>query len=128
MTFREPEEFPVMKYPIEQIAMKRPYYGRRGELPVSLVVIHYTAGREAGDLSTLIGATDRKVSIHYLVGRCESFGIKAIVPEARAAWHCGVSEWTDHAGIQRSGANAFSIGIELSNSGPPEPFTDFHYE
>ncbi len=28
----------------------------------------------------------------------------------------------------RSGVNSFSIGIEMSNLGPPEEFTDFHYE
>src|SRR5690242_16447064 len=97
-----------MPYPIEKLKMKRPYYSHRGERPISLAVIHYTAGHEQGDLDTLIGVTDREVSIHYLVGRRESFGIKAIVPEDKVAWHCGVSEWTDHTGAKISGVNAFS--------------------
>jgi hypothetical protein len=117
-----------MAHPIEKVAMKRSYYKNRGALPISLLVIHYTAGHEPGDLATLIGATEREVSVHYLVGRKPDFGIKALVPEDKTAWHCGVSEWTDHAGVKRKGCNSFSIGIEISNMGPPEPFTDFQYE
>ena len=90
-----------MAYSIEKVAMKKPFY---------------------------TGATEREVSVHYLIGRKPEYGIKAIVPEDKTAWHCGESSWTDHAGVKRNGCNSFTIGIELSNMGPPEPFTDFQYE
>ncbi len=117
-----------MRIEIEEEPMIRDFTRARGALPISLVVIHYTAGREAGDLRVLRGGTDRVVSVHYLVGRTEKFGIKAIVPENRVAFHAGKSRWTDHEGVHRSDVNAFSIGIEISNMGPPEEFTDFQYE
>jgi len=117
-----------MPFEIDQEPMINDFTRPRGALPISLVVIHYTAGRERGDLITLRGGTDRVVSVHYLVGRNEKFGIKQIVPENRVAFHAGKSQWTDHQGVHRSNVNGFSIGIELSNMGPPEEFTDFQYE
>jgi len=117
-----------MAFEIDDAPLIHDFTRPRGVLPISLVVIHYTAGHEKGDLLTLRGGTDRKVSVHYLVGRNEKFGIKRIAPEGRAAFHAGQSRWTDHEGNHRDFVNAFSIGIEISNMGPPEGFTDFQYE
>ena len=117
-----------MPHPIEKLAMTKPFHSNRGTLPISLVVIHYTAGSERGDEAALRGATEREVSVHYLVGRSESYGIKLIVPEEKSAWHAGKAEWTDHTGKKSTAINSMSIGIEISNRGPSEPYTDFQYE
>jgi N-acetyl-anhydromuramyl-L-alanine amidase AmpD len=118
-----------MRYTIDQVPMQQDYFNNRpAGLPISLVVIHYTAGRHSGDLNVLSGGTNRRVSVHYLVGRNEDFGIKALVPENRRAWHAGESRWRDHNNNPREDVNDFSIGIEISNMGPPEAFTDFQYD
>lgn len=80
--------------------------------PVSVVVLHATAGGFAGALQTLTDPApdnpDGRVSAHYLIdtdGR-----IFHLVHESDEAWHAGVSEW---AGV--SNVNDFSVGIELVN-------------
>ncbi len=78
--------------------------------PVDMLVLHYT-GMASGQ-----AALDRlcdpaaKVSAHYTID--EDGTIYAHVPEARRAWHAGVSHW---AGVDN--VNARSIGIELVNPG-----------
>jgi len=117
-----------LSYKIDKLGMKRPFHSGRGSQPISLVIIHYTAGHERSDEDTLRGGTDRQVSVHYLVGRHESYGIKTLVPEERSAWHAGKAVWTDHTGAKTTSINSISIGIEISNLGPSEPYTDFQYE
>jgi N-acetylmuramoyl-L-alanine amidase len=51
-----------------------------------------------------------KVSAHYTID--EDGAVYALVPEARRAWHAGLSFW---AGLRN--VNACSIGIELVNPG-----------
>ncbi|MBX9700921.1 MAG: N-acetylmuramoyl-L-alanine amidase [Acetobacteraceae bacterium] len=51
-----------------------------------------------------------KVSSHYVVE--EDGAVWRLVPEARRAFHAGVSHWRGRAGL-----NATSIGIELVNPG-----------
>ena len=78
--------------------------------PVDMLVLHYT-GMASGQ-----GALDRlcdpaaKVSAHYTID--EDGTVYAQVPEARRAWHAGLSHW---AGVDN--VNARSIGIELVNPG-----------
>jgi N-acetylmuramoyl-L-alanine amidase len=53
---------------------------------------------------------DAKVSAHYMV---EADGrIFSLVPEARRAWHAGVSFWAGATDI-----NALSVGVEIVNPG-----------
>ncbi|WP_153102028.1 N-acetylmuramoyl-L-alanine amidase [Paraburkholderia hayleyella] len=82
------------------------------------LVLHYTAGPLAKSLATLTDP-QRQVSSHYLVpdgisdgGR---FRVLALVPEARRAWHAGVSYWQGDRML-----NAGSIGIEIVNVGYPK--------
>jgi N-acetylmuramoyl-L-alanine amidase len=59
-----------------------------------------------------------QVSCHYFV-----FGnghVLQLVPEARRAWHAGVSGW---GGV--SDINSASIGIEIANPGHPGGLPDF---
>jgi len=82
----------------------------RDGTPIDMLVLHYT-GMESG-----AAALDRlcdpaaKVSAHYTVD--EDGTVYAHVPEARRAWHAGVSWWGGDTNI-----NSRSIGIELVNPG-----------
>ncbi len=114
-----------MTIPIRSMTGRMSSPRKRGE--ISLLVLHHTAGYWDGDLRTLRGLTSRKASVHWLVGREPEQGIVAIVPEHRRAWHAGRSRWTDASGIERSGVNDFSLGIELSRPPDCPPYTDFQY-
>ena len=88
--------------------------------PPDMVVLHYT-GMPTGEaaLSRLCDP-DAKVSAHYLVE--EDGRIFHLVPEARRAWHAGVSFWKGERDI-----NAVSIGVEIVNPGHEwgyRPFPD----
>lgn len=86
-----------------------PNYDDR-EGPVSLLVMHYTGmptGRAAIDLLT---SSRAKVSSHYVVD--EDGTVHCLVPEAKRAWHAGVSSWRG-----RTMLNDSSVGIEIVNPG-----------
>ena len=87
-----------------------PNYGERGGAVIDMLVLHYT-GMQTGQaaLERLCNPA-AKVSAHYTVD--EDGTVYAHVPEARRAWHAGVSFW---AGV--TDVNARSIGIELVNPG-----------
>ena len=78
--------------------------------PPDMLVLHYT-GMKSGE-AALARLTDpaARVSAHYLVE--EDGRIFALVPEARRAWHAGVSFWRGERDI-----NAVSIGVEIVNPG-----------
>ena len=64
------------------------------------------------------------MSSHYLV--FEDGRIVQLVPEARRAWHAGLSYWR---GVQ--GVNTCSVGIEIVNPGHEfgyRPFTEQQME
>lgn len=86
-----------------------PNYDER-DGPVGLLVMHYTGmptGRAAIDL---LKSPRAKVSAHYVVE--EDGTIHCLVPEAKRAWHAGVSCWRG-----RTMLNDCSIGIEIVNPG-----------
>lgn len=83
------------------------------------LVLHYTALNLADSLAALTNPPNQ-VSAHYLVpdapndGQC--FKVYALVPEARRAWHAGISYWEGDRML-----NAGSIGVETVNLGfPPQ--------
>jgi N-acetylmuramoyl-L-alanine amidase len=78
--------------------------------PPDMIVVHYT-GMATGE-AALARLCDpkAKVSSHYLIE--EDGRVFSLVPEARRAWHAGVSFWKGERNI-----NAVSIGIELVNLG-----------
>jgi N-acetylmuramoyl-L-alanine amidase len=59
-----------------------------------------------------------EVSAHYVV--MEDGRIVQCVPEARRAWHAGVSSWAGETDI-----NSCSIGIEVANPGHDFGYPDF---
>jgi N-acetylmuramoyl-L-alanine amidase len=83
-----------------------------------MIVLHYTGMPSAEAALTRLTDPAAKVSSHYLVH--EDGRIDQLVPEARRAWHAGVSSWKGVTGI-----NACSIGIEIVNPGHEFGYRDF---
>jgi len=88
------------------------------QLPVSMLVLHYT-GMESGT-----AALDRmrdeqaQVSAHYMIE--EDGRVFRLVDEEKRAWHAGVSEWNGITDV-----NSASIGIEIVNGGHDYGLPDF---
>jgi len=78
--------------------------------PPDMILLHYTGMRSGPDALARLRDPAAKVSAHYLVE--EDGRVFALVPEARRAWHAGVSFWKGERDI-----NAVSIGVELVNPG-----------
>ncbi|HZQ39410.1 MAG TPA: N-acetylmuramoyl-L-alanine amidase [Rhizomicrobium sp.] len=87
-----------------------PNHDDRGGVPIDMLVLHYTGMQTAEAALERLCDPAAKVSAHYTVD--EAGRTYAHVPEARRAWHAGVSFW---AGV--TDVNARSIGIELVNPG-----------
>src|SRR3954451_4892394 len=96
-----------------------PNHGDRdkGRQP-DMIVLHYTGMPHVeGALARLCTAAT-EVSAHYVVQ--EDGRIVQCVPEARRAWHAGVSDWAGEDDI-----NSCSIGIEIANRGHDWGYPDF---
>lgn len=86
---------------------------------IDMIVLHYTEQSADDALARLCdGAHPAPVSAHYLVH--EDGRIDQLVPEARRAWHAGVSSWEGE-----SDNNSRSIGIEIVNPGHAGGCPDF---
>ncbi len=86
--------------------------------PPDMIVLHYT-GMQTGEAALeRLRDPAAKVSAHYLVE--EDGRVFALVPEARRAWHAGVSSWRGETDI-----NGRSIGIEIVNPGHEFGYRDF---
>lgn len=90
---------------------------RQGQIP-DMLILHYTGMLEARGMDGAERAIrwlcdpNSQVSCHYVVA--EDGEITQLVPEARRAWHAGVSYWAGESDI-----NSVSIGIEIVNPGHP---------
>jgi len=89
---------------------------RNGNLDI--IVLHYTGMTSGKDAVSRLCEPASKVSCHYVV--FEDGAIVQLVPEARRAWHAGVSVWKEDNDI-----NARSIGIEIVNPGHDLGYPDF---
>jgi N-acetylmuramoyl-L-alanine amidase len=94
-----------------------PSHDERNE-PVDILLLHYTGMVSADEAVARLCDPASKVSCHYLVH--EDGRIVQMVPEARRAWHAGLSVWEDETDI-----NARSIGIEIANPGHEYGYPDF---
>ena len=83
---------------------------RPANIPVDMLVLHYTGMETAEAARTRLCDAEAKVSAHYLID--EDGTVTGMVDEAHRAWHAGVSLWRGHTAI-----NARSIGIEIVNPG-----------
>ena len=82
----------------------------RGGAAVDMLVLHYTGMQTAEAALARLCDPAARVSAHYAID--EDGTVYALVPEARRAWHAGISFWAGARDI-----NARSIGIELVNPG-----------
>ena len=80
------------------------------ELPVSMIVLHYTGMESAQAAIDRLRDPEAKVSAHYLVD--EDGRILQLVDERHRAWHAGRSHWRGVTDV-----NSASIGIEIVNPG-----------
>lgn len=89
-----------------------------GTITPELVIIHDTAGRlDEGNAEDYLAENDVKVSVHFVISRTGK--VTQQVATNRRANHAGRSEY--HG---KKGANNFSIGIELVNTGRMEKVSD----
>lgn len=83
---------------------------RPAEIPIDLLLLHYTGMTTGGAAIERLCDRDAKVSAHYLIE--EDGRVFQLVPETERAWHAGVACWAGRRDI-----NDRSIGIELVNPG-----------
>ena len=88
------------------------------QLPVSIVVLHYTGMPTAEAALDKMCSADGGVSAHYCI--VEDGTIYQLVDEEQRAWHAGKSYWR---GI--SDVNSASVGIEIVNPGHEFGYPDF---
>ena len=79
-------------------------------LPVSMIVLHYTGMEDGPGALARLCDPEAKVSAHYLIE--EDGTVFRLVDEGRRAWHAGRSHWRGMTDV-----NAASIGIEIVNPG-----------
>ncbi len=99
--------------------IKSENYNERTSDQIDMLILHYTATRDADEAVRIMTDPKRAVSAHYLV--CEDGRIIQLVDEKHRAWHAGQSFWQGCTDI-----NSRSIGIEIQNLGhdggcPPYP-------
>jgi len=90
------------------------------QLPISMVVLHYTGMRSGKDALERMLDPECQVSAHYMIE--EDGTVYRLVDEGKRAWHAGRSYWRGVTDV-----NSASVGIELVNPGHEwgyRPFTD----
>src|SRR5688500_6057138 len=90
------------------------------QLPVSMIVLHYTGMPDAEGALNRLTSPDAGVSAHYLVK--EDGEIIQLVDEEKRAWHAGRSYVRGITDV-----NSASVGIEIVNPGHEfgyRPFPD----
>ena len=80
------------------------------QLPVTMIVLHYTGMESAEAAQQRLCDPEAKVSAHYLV--LEDGQVVRMVDEDKRAWHAGRSHWRGITDV-----NSASIGIEIVNPG-----------
>ena len=83
-----------------------------------IILLHYTGMQTAEEALERLRDPVARVSSHYFVH--ENGNIVQMVPEAKRAWHAGVSSWGGQTDI-----NSRSIGIEIVNPGHDFGYPDF---
>src|SRR3989440_9117446 len=89
----------------------------KGRLP-DMIVLHYTGMPDVEGAIARLCTAGSDVSAHYIV--LEDGRIVQCVPEAKRAWHAGVSSWAGEEDI-----NSCSIGIEIVNRGHDWGYPEF---
>ena len=83
-----------------------------------MIILHYTGMPDVEGAITRLCTAGTEVSAHYIV--LEDGRIVQCVPEAKRAWHAGVSSWAGEEDI-----NSCSIGVEIVNRGHDWGYPEF---
>jgi N-acetylmuramoyl-L-alanine amidase len=102
----------------EQLLASPNHDARPDDIPIDMLVLHYTGMRTVREALTRLCDPLAEVSSHYVVD--EDGAILQLVPEERRAWHAGISYWRG-----RTTLNDRSIGIEIVNAGHEFGYRDF---
>lgn len=89
--------------------MPSPNFDER-QLPVSMIVLHYTGMADGAAALARLRDPLAKVSAHYLVE--EDGTVVRLVGEEHRAWHAGKAHWRGATDV-----NSASVGIEIVNPG-----------
>jgi N-acetylmuramoyl-L-alanine amidase len=94
-------------------------YGERnmGRQP-DMILLHYTGMPDVEGAIAQLCTAGTELSAHYIV--LEDGRIVQCVPEAKRAWHAGVSVWAGEEDI-----NSCSIGVEIINRGHDWGYPDY---
>jgi N-acetylmuramoyl-L-alanine amidase len=96
-----------------------PNHGERNNGRVAdMILLHYTGMPDVEGAIAQLCTPGTDVSAHYIV--LEDGRIVQSVPEAKRAWHAGVSSWAGEEDI-----NSCSIGVEIINRGHDWGYPDF---
>jgi N-acetylmuramoyl-L-alanine amidase len=85
---------------------------------IDILLLHYTGMETTAAAIERLSDPSAKVSAHYVID--EGGQVLQLVPEARRAWHAGLSSWEGATDI-----NSRAIGIEIGNSGHSFGYPDF---
>ncbi len=110
--------FPPDSFIVTDVVPAPNHDERKDGLPPDMILLHYTGMEDDQAALKRLTAAESKVSAHYFV--FEDGRIVQMVPEARRAWHAGVSSWAGESDI-----NSRSIGIEIVNPGHEFGYPDF---
>ncbi|MCM8556928.1 N-acetylmuramoyl-L-alanine amidase [Sphingomicrobium sediminis] len=102
---------------LDMIERPSPNHNER-QLPVSIIVLHYTGMPTAEAALDKMTSEEGGVSAHYCID--EDGTTYALVDEERRAWHAGKSYWRGITDI-----NSASVGIELVNPGHEFGYREF---
>jgi N-acetylmuramoyl-L-alanine amidase len=85
---------------------------------IDMIVLHYTGMPDVEGAIARLCTSGTEVSAHYIV--LEDGRIVQCVPEAKRAWHAGVSAWAGEEDV-----NSCSVGIEIVNRGHDWGYPEF---
>jgi N-acetylmuramoyl-L-alanine amidase len=117
ITAKPMSEFAQDSSLVERVVPSPNHDERQGGEP-DIILLHYTGMQTADEALKRLCDTQARVSSHYFV--YENGSIVQLVPEARRAFHAGVSSWEGQTDI-----NSRSIGIEIVNPGHDFGYPEF---
>ena len=92
---------------------------KRKSRDIKFIIFHYTGMKTEIDAINRLTSLNSKVSCHYFIKK--NGEILSLVPDLYVAWHAGVSSWKKFKFLNKN-----SIGIEISNSGHDNKYTNFN--
>jgi N-acetylmuramoyl-L-alanine amidase len=113
-----PEGFPPDSPYVNEVAPSPNFGERTNYSRPDCLILHYTGMPTAEGAILLLRDPKSQVSCHYVVE--ESGRIVQLVPEAKRAWHAGLSIWRGVTDM-----NSASIGIEICNAGHDAGLPEF---